>query len=197
LNDWKSNEIPMPVSWIFTQVLIPFILTEINKENNIELLKRIFAFLEKMARSRDVEVQNALAVGIIEHIGGEKKDLIKARTFMGEKTLKMSHEMEKGWGREMPDHPEFLQEIEAAINELKRELQNRQHGIPGDGTIAQLGIFISELNLLKNSIKIGDLPLKKKRDLSLTWFIKDSWSDNSTLADKLLSIANKYKQDMD
>jgi hypothetical protein len=195
LDDWKNEE--YPTGLIFTHVVIQFIKDELNKENNAELLKRIFAFLEKMAKSRDFEVQTALGVNVLENIGDNKNDLTKARSFMGEKTLKMSHEIEKGWGREMPDHPEFIQEIAAAIKELKQELNNRQHGIPGEGTVAQLGIIIRELILLENSIKIGDLPPKNKRDLSLTWFIKDSWSDSSVLGDKLLSLAHKYKHDLD
>jgi hypothetical protein len=195
----ETDEGEVPLDYLFFgEVLNVYLMEEgLVKVDNPQLLKRLFEFMEKMALSDDGSVIDLLRAGILEHIGDDKELLKRARTLMGEKTLKMSHEVEKGWGREEPSQPEFLKEIEAAIQELKAELEKRKNGIDGDGTVFQLESFIKELIWLYNDIKIDNLPPKKQRDLSLAWFITNVWRDDSPLGRKLTSIIKKYKFDLD
>jgi hypothetical protein len=65
-----------------------------------QLLKRIFDFFERMALSPDNMVPELLTMETLEYLGDDKTILKKARKLMGRETLKLSHEIEKFWGRE-------------------------------------------------------------------------------------------------
>lgn len=93
----------------------------------------------------------------------------------------------------MQSHSDFIKEIESVATEVEQELKKRQEGSKGDGTIGQLTLALSELKKLKNMVLSDKLPPKEKRWLEITWFITDSWGDNSALGHKLLVIADKYK----
>jgi hypothetical protein len=96
---WWDEEIPL-VHIFFIYVLNPYLEKEFKNTENPVLLEKIFRFLEKMAISDDEGVQEVLGVTILERLGDDKKILEMAREKMGPNTLKMSHEIEKGWGRE-------------------------------------------------------------------------------------------------
>ena len=68
--------------------------------NNPQLLGRLFDFMEKMASSADLNINNLLTDNVLEIIGDDKLLLARARKMMGPKTLELSHEIEKSWGRE-------------------------------------------------------------------------------------------------
>ena len=89
---------------------------------------------------------------------------------------------------------EFLQEIEILIKELEQELTNRKSGIIGEGTVEQLELFIEELKKIQNMVMTNSLPPKGQRYTAFTWYITDSWSNNSQLGNKLCALADKYKR---
>ena len=73
-------------------------LLEFDEGNNKELQK-LFNFLEKMALEGDLDVQEVLAVTILERLGDDKSLLENAYKYMGENTKVASKEIEGFWGR--------------------------------------------------------------------------------------------------
>lgn len=84
---------------IFGNVLNPFLIELLRINKNSDLIKRIFYFLEKMAVCNDLLVREVLGCTVLERLGDDKVILQKAVKYMGEKTKKMSSEIELGWGR--------------------------------------------------------------------------------------------------
>lgn len=84
---------------IFGDILNPFLIEALHKNENEELLKKVFAFLERMATSNDSLVQEVLGCTVLERIGDDKAILKKAKKYMKEETNKISEEIEEGWGR--------------------------------------------------------------------------------------------------
>lgn len=99
---WQEEEDEKPLIHVFFgDILNPFLVNEaLIKTDDTALIKRLFQFMEKMSVSKDVKVQEVLGVTILEGLGDDRKILKKARKFMRPETLKMSHEIEKGLGRE-------------------------------------------------------------------------------------------------
>lgn len=84
---------------IFGNVLNPFLIKLLEEENHELLKKRIFNFLEAMAQSEDVKIQEVLTVTVLERLGDSKDILIKAKRYMGEKTILFCEEIERWLGR--------------------------------------------------------------------------------------------------
>lgn len=98
---WKADEEYEPNVYVFIgNIINPFIIENLSVLQNEELLKRIFEFLESMAVCEDTEVRNVLTDGILEVLGDDKQILEKARGLMRSNTLRLSHEIERAWGRE-------------------------------------------------------------------------------------------------
>jgi hypothetical protein len=98
---WKDEESPEPPAHVFFgNVLNLFLVEELKIMKNNSLLERIFHFLELMATSGNEDVRGILTATVLEYLGDDKEILTKARSLMGKETLKLSHEVEKTWGRE-------------------------------------------------------------------------------------------------
>jgi len=98
---WEGEPGEGPLVYIFFSNVVNISLVQALKRNGkSELLRRIFNFFEHMALSSDKMVSDLLVAGILEVLGDDKVVLKKARKLMAVKTLEMSHEVEKGWGRE-------------------------------------------------------------------------------------------------
>lgn len=74
---------------IFGDVLNPFLIEELHKDVKDELLEKVFEFLESMATSNDVLVQEVLGCTVLERIGDDKTILKKAEKYMKEETKKL------------------------------------------------------------------------------------------------------------
>lgn len=98
LHDWWGDEQPG------INILVGDVMAENVRKlivlDDAERLRAWFWFFEKMARSSDIEVRNALAVSLLESLGDSKPTLAYARAYMGPKTLEMSKQMERALGRE-------------------------------------------------------------------------------------------------
>jgi hypothetical protein len=98
---WWNKDNDGPMSHIFFgNILNPFLVKQLSTFKNKRLLYRIFNFLELMANSKDEDVVGVLYATILEYLGDDKKILKRARFLMGEKSLELSHKVERGWGRE-------------------------------------------------------------------------------------------------
>lgn len=89
--------IPYPV---FELVLEPFVKSALTANVHDDLSRRVFAFLEEMARAQDIEVVNLLAVGIFERWVADPGTLWRAWKYMGESTKKIAsdtaHRLRRG-----------------------------------------------------------------------------------------------------
>jgi len=96
--EWWDGEFP-GLHNIFGDVFNPFLIRLIKNNNNLNLLKRTFEFLENMAISNDDNVKNVLSVTVLENLGDDKKILNKSFEYMGANTKKLSLEIEESLGR--------------------------------------------------------------------------------------------------
>jgi hypothetical protein len=71
-------------------VLKPFVQNLLTADADRDLLLRVFAFLEEMARAQDIEVVNLLYVGIFESWAGDPETLARAWKYMGESTKQIA-----------------------------------------------------------------------------------------------------------
>ncbi|MBA2133696.1 hypothetical protein [Capillibacterium thermochitinicola] len=92
---------------------------------------------------------------------------------------------------------DFILELNTIIPEIERELTNRKMGIAGDGTVEQLTLFIDELKKIQSMAVSNNLPSKEHRYTAFTWYITDSWYQNSQLGKKLCELADKYKRKLE
>ncbi len=92
-NEFPGNHI------VFGDLIIPFLIDSIDSEININIVKRIFRFFERMATSQDKDVKNVLVVTILESLGDSKEILKKAKNYMGTETLRLSNSVEDWLGR--------------------------------------------------------------------------------------------------
>ena len=98
---WEGDPEDQPLVHVFFgDIVAHYLVEELTAPKSEGLLRRLFEFLESMAISDDDQVREVLTDSILEYLGDDKKILRKARALMGSKTLKLSHEVEKSWGRE-------------------------------------------------------------------------------------------------
>ncbi len=80
---------------IFGMIIVPYILYCIRHENVLEV-RKIFSFLERMAVTEDVKVNEVLDFTVLEKLVDEGQDVIdKCKQYMGINTLKHCEEIEK------------------------------------------------------------------------------------------------------
>lgn len=71
----------------------------IGKEKDIQKIKALFDFFERMATQGDDDVKELLSVTILARLGDSKKLLQTAYKYMGTETRNASDEIEMFWGR--------------------------------------------------------------------------------------------------
>lgn len=106
--DWYDGGPPGP-HVIFGDIFNPYVIDLLEAESQVPLLQRVFAFLEEMAASEDIRVQEVLACTILERLGDDPIILKRGRRYMGSKTLRISDEVERGWGRKRRNEEDMQQ----------------------------------------------------------------------------------------
>jgi hypothetical protein len=100
-DQWYPDPDEEPLQYVFFGTVVnEFLVEALKRKDNLLLLNRIFKFFEIMALSPDKKVPDLLTTETLEYLGDDKKVLIRARKLMGNKTLELSHSIEKFWGRE-------------------------------------------------------------------------------------------------
>lgn len=92
---------------------------------------------------------------------------------------------------------DFVTEIDALFSEVEQELANRMKGIEGDGTIEQLVLIINEMKQIRKLAASNKLPPIGERYTAFTWYIVDSWNNDSILGERLCELANNYRKKLD
>jgi hypothetical protein len=82
---------------IYGDILNPYLVKLLETGADDQRLQEIFAFLEELAQNPDDHVREVVGVTVLEHLGGNKARLAKARRFMGPATLALSGEIERFW----------------------------------------------------------------------------------------------------
>jgi hypothetical protein len=95
---WHGRQPPLHI--FFSSVLDPFLVKELDAITDPVLLSSVFKYLEKLAGSDVQGVREAL-ISTFAWLGNFKGRMIKAQAFMGPKTLNLSFEVEKLWGKEI------------------------------------------------------------------------------------------------
>lgn len=103
LEELWQEEGELPPHIAFGDILCPLLIELLSKEMTLEnekLQNEIFQYLENMALSNEVEVQEVVCVTVMARLGDETWVLKKALKYMGKETKQLSREIEAFWGRE-------------------------------------------------------------------------------------------------
>lgn len=92
---WWGTETPGP-HVVYGDVLNPHVDELIQSGDEVGL-RRVFDFVERLARSSDPRVAEVVAVTVCEHLGANAARLQAARRFMGPVTHEISLEVEAFW----------------------------------------------------------------------------------------------------
>jgi len=84
---------------IFGDIFDPFLNSLLNKNENEELIQRLFDFMESMSKSMDEYIKNVLFVTVLESLGDDKIIYNTSLKYMGDMTKKLSIKVEKGLDR--------------------------------------------------------------------------------------------------
>ncbi len=94
LSGWNGED-PGPHN-VYSAVLVPYIASLARSGGHEELLGRIFAFLETLAKSSSEDVLNVVGVTVVEELVGIYPDLVAPlRPFMGPKTADVFNDLEQ------------------------------------------------------------------------------------------------------
>jgi hypothetical protein len=85
---------------IFGDIFVPYLEATLqNHETNQDDVINLFIFLESMATTDDVKVQEVLAFSILERLSDDEELLNDAKSHMGPRTKRISDEVETYLGR--------------------------------------------------------------------------------------------------
>lgn len=96
--NWWDGEFP-GLHNIFGNVLNPYLTKLLSEDENTELLKRIFDYIENMATSDDKYVHNVLDVTILEYLDDDKNIRETSLKYMGTNTKEISKKIDRRLGR--------------------------------------------------------------------------------------------------
>ncbi len=82
---------------IYGMVLNPSLIEWLNKNDNPELLIRVFDFLEELASSSDWKIRNVVTITVCERIDSDERALRAAHRYMGLNTRKLADEIAEYW----------------------------------------------------------------------------------------------------
>jgi hypothetical protein len=89
---------------------------------------------------------------------------------------------------------DFLREVRSLLQEVNQQLQQRQAGIPGDGSAGELRNIQEELSKLEALAASDALPPPGSRWLGATRIVSDTWPFDSQLGQHISRLADLYKR---
>lgn len=93
---WWGNRKPGP-HVVYGDILNPYI-DQLLRSGDEPRLRRLFDFIEVLAGSPDLRIQELVAVTVCEFLGDDPERLKASKRFMGPHTVKRSSEVERFWG---------------------------------------------------------------------------------------------------
>lgn len=89
---------------------------------------------------------------------------------------------------------DFLREIRNLLQEVNEQLEQRQAGIPGGGTVDELLYIQEELSNLERLAASDTLPPIGSRWLVASRLVTDSWPNDSQLGEHICRLADLYRR---
>lgn len=84
---------------IIEDIFMPEVIKLLSKDDDIELLNKIFAYFEEVSTCKDQYLLNIFSITTLEILGNDKHILMTAQKYMGPKTKEMQIDADKGLGR--------------------------------------------------------------------------------------------------
>ena len=84
---------------VIEDIFMPKIIKLLSVEDNVQLIKKIFEYFEKVSNSNDTHLINLFSITALEMLGNDKVILEKAKKYMGSKTIELQVEADKRLGR--------------------------------------------------------------------------------------------------
>ncbi|OWR31286.1 resolvase [Saccharibacillus sp. O23] len=84
---------------VLEDLFIPQIIELLNEEADINLLKRIFEYVEEVLNNDDSHLRNLLSITLLERLGNHKAVLETAQKYMGIQTARLQIEADRALGR--------------------------------------------------------------------------------------------------
>lgn len=91
---------------------------------------------------------------------------------------------------------EFLAELRPVLQQISFELNQRQSGMPGVGTIGELEYIRNELATIEAKAASGTLPPVGERWLASARIVTDTWPNDSELGSDICALASKYRRQL-
>lgn len=89
---------------------------------------------------------------------------------------------------------ELKKEILEAIDLCKSALNGNLNEIAHGSSEAQIrNVILPELTAILNAIEIDTIKEYKGKRLNSTWYVMDTWNNNSILGEKILSINDSLR----
>ncbi|GGO00220.1 DUF7674 family protein [Saccharibacillus kuerlensis] len=84
---------------VIEDIFMPEIIELLRKEQNINLVKRIFDYFEEVSNDQNIHLRNLLSSTVLEKLGDDKDVLKAAKKYMGLKTTQLQVEADRLLGR--------------------------------------------------------------------------------------------------
>lgn len=84
---------------IIEDVFMPEVIKLLRKDEDIELLNRIFSYFEEVSLCKNEELLNTFTITVLEILGNDKQILATAQKYMGSKTKELQVEADRALGR--------------------------------------------------------------------------------------------------
>lgn len=84
---------------VIEDIFMPEIFNMLEKNENIELLKRVFKYFEEVSNCNEDYLINIFSTTVLEVLGNDKTILKIAKCYMGNKTMELQVQADKYLGR--------------------------------------------------------------------------------------------------
>lgn len=84
---------------VIEDVFMPEIIAMLEKNENIELLERIFKYFEEVSNCNEEHLINIFSTTVLEVLGNDRIVLKTAQNYMGDKTMKLQIKADRDLGR--------------------------------------------------------------------------------------------------
>ena len=82
---------------IVEDIFMPEVIKLLEKNSDVEALKKIFDYFEQVVNEGDKCLFNVFSITVLEMLGNDAQVLNKAKQYMGPKTRKYQLEADKNW----------------------------------------------------------------------------------------------------
>ena len=128
IEELRPSEGPTKPYVVFEDVLLPYMLIELESGDPDLVLQRIFDFLEGTAGHGDQRVRNVVGATIFEYLSGHRF-LARASKYMGPASRRLAGQIAIAWGHGLPSSDRTYERIDEDwyANRVKEEVAKLGH----------------------------------------------------------------------